>query len=49
MKLSGKRTVTPPNPGKLWSRGRPDTEGVNPEGTEGIISQVKRQEEGDEI
>jgi hypothetical protein len=47
-KLSGKRTVTSFNPGKIPVAER-DTEGDKSQAWGGIISQVKRQEEGDII
>jgi len=45
MKLSGKRTATTYDPGKIRTLGL-DTEGESPSPMLGIISQVKRQEEG---
>jgi hypothetical protein len=49
-KLSGKRTVTYLNPGKIQPRARVEglgTEGEKSRVCRGIISQVKRQEEGE--
>ncbi len=48
MKLSGKRTAASCNPGKFQAFGL-DTDGETPGLPKGIISQVKRQEEGDGI